>query len=132
MRVIESPETVGHAFNIANPRPLTQVEAVQVIAKAAGKEPQFVRIPRDRILRAGGHPMGPRLYFGFYFDLPAITIVINKAQRMLKFRLIDFEAGLKETYKWYVRAHPFSEPAYSFEDGLIAAAPPSAFTAPEL
>ena len=132
MRVIESPETVGHAFNIANPRPLTQVEAVQVIAKAAGKEPQFVRIPRDRILRAGGHPMGPKLYFGFYFDLPAITIVINKAQRMLKFKPIDFEAGLKETYKWYVRAHPFSELDYSFEDGLIAAAPPSAFSAPEL
>ncbi len=132
LRVIEMPETVGHAFNIANNRPLTQVEAVEAFAKAAGKEPAFVRIPRERILRAGGHPMGPKVYFGFYFDLPAITMVINKAQRMLKFKPVEFGEGLKDTYRWYTRTRPYPEPDYSFEDGLIAAAPPSAFSAPEM
>lgn len=127
--VIQMPETVGHAFNIANARPVTQVEAVEAFAKAAGKEAQFVRIPRERILRAGGHPMVPKLYFGTYYDVPAITMVVNKAQRMLKFKPIEFDAGLKETYRWYLRAKPYPEPDYAFEDGLIATAPPAAFSA---
>jgi len=100
------------------------------IAAAAGKEPRFVRIPRERILRAGGHPMGPRLYFGTYFDVPAITLVVNKAQRMLKFKPIDFAVGLKETYRWYLRNNSFPKPDFSFEDGLIATAPASAYSAP--
>ena len=90
VKVIDTPDIDGHAFNIANPRPLTQVEAVEAFARAAGKEPTFVRLPRERILRSGGHPMGPKMYFGFYFDLPAITVVVNKAQRVLKFKPVDF------------------------------------------
>lgn len=132
LQVMTLPESVGHAFNVANPRPLTQVETVDALAAACGKEPRFVRIPRDRILRAGGHPMGPKLYFGMYFDLPAITMVINKAQRMLKFKPIDFTSGLKETYRWYLRKRPFPPPDYTFEDSLIATAPPSAYSLPEM
>ena len=127
---MDTPDIEGHAFNIANPRPLTQVEAVEAFARAAEKEPTFVRLPRERILRAGGHPMGPKMYFGIYFDLPAITVVVNKAQRMLKFKPVDFAAGLKETYRWYVRHSPFPKPDYSFEDALIASAPASAYSAP--
>src|SRR5271155_4650502 len=124
LKVMDVPDLEGHAFNIASPRPLTQVEAVEAFAAAAGKEPTFVRWPRERILRAGGHPMGPKLYFGFYFDMPAITVVVNKAQRILKFKPVEFNAGLKETYRWYVR-HKFPKPDYSFEDGVIASAPAS-------
>jgi 2'-hydroxyisoflavone reductase len=129
VKAIDTPEIEGHAFNIANPRPLTQVEAVEAIARAAGKEPTFVRLPRERILRAGGHPMGPKMYFGVYFDLPAITVVVNKAQRILKFKPVDFNAGLKESYRWYMR-HKFPKPDYSFEDAVIASAPASAYSAP--
>ena len=130
IKVMDVPDIDGHAFNIANPRPLTQVEAVELFARAGGKEPSFVRLPRERILRSGGHPMGPRLYFGIYFDLPAITVVVNKAQRVLKFKPVDFLTGLKETYRWYVRHNPFPKPDYSFEDAIIAAAPASAYSAP--
>jgi len=130
LKVMDIPDIDGHAFNIANPRPLTQVEAVEGFARAAGKEPTFVRLPRERILRSGGHPMGPRLYFGVYFDLPAITVVVNKAQRVLKLKPVDFLSGLKETYRWYVRHNLFPKPDYSFEDALIAAAPASAYSAP--
>lgn len=132
LNVIKLPDTAGHAFNIANPRPLTQVEVVEALAAACRREPRFVRFPRDRILRAGGHPMGPKLYFGMYFDLPAITMVINKAQRMLKFKPNDFATGLRETYRWYVRKRPFPPPDYTFEDSLIATAPPSAYVMPEM
>lgn len=130
IKLIDTPDVAGHAFNVANPRPLTQLEAIEAFAQAAGKEPKFVRIPRERILRAGGHPMGPRLYFGMYLDVPAITLVVNKAQRMLKFKPIDFASGLKETYRWYLRNNAFPKPDYGFEDALIATAPASAYSAP--
>ena len=131
LKVMDAPEIEGHAFNIANPRPLTQVEVVEAFARAANKEATFVRLPRERILRAGGHVIaGPNLYFGTYFDVPAITMVVNKAQRVLKFKLVDFATGLKETYRWYLRNSSFPKPDYSFEDGLIEAAPASAYSAP--
>jgi nucleoside-diphosphate-sugar epimerase len=129
--VLETSDSAGHAFNIGNPKPLTQVETVEVIAHAAGKEPKFVRIPRERIHRAGGNPMGPKLYFGVYYDVPAITMVVNKAQRVLKLKPIDFLTGLKEEYRWYLRTKPFAKPDYAFEDTMIAAAPPTAYLAPE-
>ena len=131
LKAMQAPDVAGHAFNIANARPLTQFELVDVLSQAAGRETRFVRIPREKILRAGGHPMGPKLYFGMYFDMPAITMVANKAQRMLKFKPVDFSEGLKETYRWYLRHNAFEKPDYEFEDSLIATAHPSAFTAPE-
>ncbi|MBI3684021.1 MAG: NAD-dependent epimerase/dehydratase family protein, partial [Acidobacteria bacterium] len=78
-KVIEAEAAAGHAFNIANPRPVTQTEVVQALAEAAGRQPMLVRIPRERILRMGGNPIIPPLYFGAYFDMPAITQVISKA-----------------------------------------------------
>ena len=89
------------------------------VAPAAGKKAELVRMPRDRILRSGGHPMGPRLYFGVYLDLPPITQVVNKAQRVLSFRPTDFAAGLKETYRWYLRHNNHSSLDYSFDDRLL-------------
>lgn len=120
---IEEPAAVGHAFNIANPRPITQFELIELLGEVAGKKPNYVRIPRQRIIQAGGHPMGPNLYFGMYFDLPPITEVIAKAQRVLKFKPTDFLEGMKETYRWYLRHHEKNASNYPFEDKLIAMAP---------
>jgi nucleoside-diphosphate-sugar epimerase len=120
LKAIEEPSAAGHAFNIANLRPVTQLEAVEAFAAAAQKTPQFVNIPRERIWRAGGNPMGPQLYFGVYFDLPPITQVVNKAQRMLGFKPTSFQAGLKETYRWYLRHGAPRAADYSFEDSQLA------------
>jgi nucleoside-diphosphate-sugar epimerase len=119
LKVMEEPAAVGHAFNIANSRAITQADAVTALAEAAGKKPNVVRMPRERIYQLGGHPMGPRLYFGHYFDLPPITEVVTKAQRVLGFRPTEFPVGLKETYRWYVRHHTRREIDYSFEDKLL-------------
>ena len=78
-------------------------EFVEALAKVCRKPVKFVRIPREYMLRAGGHPMGPKMYFGVYLDMPPITQVTAKAQRVLKFKPTDFAAGLQETYKWYLR-----------------------------
>ncbi len=122
LSAMEEAGAVGHAFNIANLRPITQADAVQAFARAAGKKPDLVRVPRERIFQAGGHPMGPKLYFAVYYDMPPITQVVSKAQRILKFRPTDFDKGLKETYRWYLRHHAGDRRDYRFEDELLAAA----------
>jgi nucleoside-diphosphate-sugar epimerase len=123
LKSIDEPAAAGHAFNIANSRPISQAEAVEAFAKACNKPVKFVRIPREYILRVGGHPMGPKYYFGVYFDLPPITQVTAKAQRVLKFKPLDFATGLKETYKWHLRHNGFPKPDFGFEDALLANAP---------
>jgi nucleoside-diphosphate-sugar epimerase len=122
LRVLDEPHAVGHAFNIANSRPVTQMEAVQAMADACGKKAELVRIPRELILRAGGSPLGPQLYFGVYFDMPPITQLVTKAQRVLGFRPTDFATGLKETYRWYLRHHMRPNGNYGFEDFLLTRA----------
>jgi nucleoside-diphosphate-sugar epimerase len=125
LAAISKPVAAGEAFNIANEKPLTQAELVQALAAAARKKPQIARVPRDRIVEAGGNPMGQPAYFGFYFDLPAITEVVNKAKRMLGFQPTPFDQGLRETHRWYLRHHKTSRQDYLFEDKLIALAQPA-------
>ena len=120
VKLMEAAGVAGHAFNVACPRPLTQAEVIEAIATAAGKPAQTVRIPREKILRSGGNPFGPKLYFGTYFDIPPITMIVAKAQRVLGFKATPFSEGLKETYRWYMRNHQRSETDYSFEDSLLA------------
>jgi hypothetical protein len=67
--------------------------------------------------------MGPKLYFGVYFDMPPITLVTAKAQRVLKFKPTDFATGLNETHRWYLRHNGFPKPDFGFEDSLLANAP---------
>jgi 2'-hydroxyisoflavone reductase len=129
MRVMDEPNAVGHAFNIANSRAITQAEAVVAFAEAAGKKPPIVRVPRERIHQMGGSPMGPQLYFGFYFDIPPITLIVTKAQRVLGFKPADFIGTLKETYRWYTRHHIKRPIDYSFEDKLLAPVPAQAAAA---
>jgi nucleoside-diphosphate-sugar epimerase len=119
VKAIDTPAAVGHAFNIANARPITQAEVVDEFAAAASKKAQVVRVPREAILRAGGRLMGPQLYFGAYFDMPPITQVTVKAQRILKLKMTDYQTGLREMYAWYRRHRPFPEPDFSFEDRLL-------------
>ena len=122
LKAVDVPEAAGQAFNVANTRPVPQLEVLETIAHAAGRQLQLVHIPRERIHRAGGSPFGPKLYFGFYLDLPPITMVVNKAQRVLKLKPVDFGEGMKETYRWWQRHNAFPRPDYSFEDSLLSMA----------
>lgn len=123
MRAMEEPSAVGHAFNVANSRAITQAEAVAAFAESAGKKASVIRIPRERIHQLGGSPVGPLLYFGVLLDLPPISEIVTKAQRVLHFRATDFEKGLRETYRWYLRHHARRMLDYTFEDRLLAAPP---------
>lgn len=126
LAAMEEPGAVGHAFNIAHARSTTQADLLAALAAAAGpqaaKQAQIIRMPRELIYRMGGHPMGPKLYFGLYYDLPPITMMIAKAQRILKFKPTEFPAGLKESYKWWKTTAKVTTPDYSFEEQLWARA----------
>lgn len=124
MKVLDKPAAVGHAFNISNARPVTQADLLNALAEAAAKKPNIVRVPRERIVAAGGNPMAHPLYFGVYYDLPPITMVITKAQRVLEFKPTNFLDGLKETYRWHARHWQKPKLDYSFEDSLIPYAQP--------
>jgi 2'-hydroxyisoflavone reductase len=119
LRSIEVEASVGEAFNIGNAKPMTQVEAVREMARIAGKKPELVRVPRERIAASGGNAMGDPMYFGEYLDVPPITENVSKLQRVLAVRLTAFETGLRETYRWYLR-QPRRKPGFDFEDRLIA------------
>jgi nucleoside-diphosphate-sugar epimerase len=122
VRAMDEPRAVGEAFNIADPKPLTQVELVEKLAKAANQEANLVRVPRDMIVQAGGSVFTEPFYFGEYYDLPPITENVGKVTRVLKMKLTPFDTGLKETYKWYVRNHKPRTAGFDFDDKVLALA----------
>jgi nucleoside-diphosphate-sugar epimerase len=122
IRSMYEPRAIGEAFNIGDPKPLTQVELVEKLARAANIEPTLVRVPRDAIAQAGGSVYTEPLYFGEYYDLPPITENIGKVTRVLKMKLTPFEIGLKETYKWYLRNHKPRTAGFEFDDKVLAMA----------
>lgn len=122
VRALEEPRAVGEAFNIGDPKPCTQTELVERLAKVAGVEPTLVRTPRDVIAQAGGSAMEEPYYFGEYLDVPPITENMGKVTRMLKVKMTPFEVGLKETYRWYTRNHKPRTSSFEFDDRVLALA----------
>jgi nucleoside-diphosphate-sugar epimerase len=117
---LEKHTAPGRAFNVADEKPLTQVETVNEFAKAIGKPVTMVRVPRDIIARNGGNVFTDPLYFGQYYDVPPITEAVGRVKRVLNVALTPFAVGLKETLKWYTR-HPSADKTldFTFEDKLI-------------
>jgi 2'-hydroxyisoflavone reductase len=118
-RALDKPTAPGRAFNIGDEKPLTQVDAVNAFAKAAGREAQVVRVHRALIARAGGNAFTEPLYFGEYYDVPPITMMIGRVKRVFNMTLTPFAEGLKETYKWYVRHGEARRRNFALEDMLI-------------
>jgi 2'-hydroxyisoflavone reductase len=116
---LEKHTAPGRAFNVADEKPLTQVEVVSEFAKAIGKQASVVRVPRDIIVRNGGNAFGPPMYFGQYYDVAPITEAVGRVKRVLNVSLTPFATGLKETWRWYSRRAPERKPDFSFEDKLI-------------
>jgi nucleoside-diphosphate-sugar epimerase len=119
VRAMYEPRAIGEAFNMGDSKPLTQVELVERLAKAANTEATLARVPRDVIQQAGGNAMEEPFYFGEYFDVPPITMNIGKVTRLLKMKLTPFDVGLKETYRWYVRNHKPRTAGFEFDERLL-------------
>ncbi len=116
---LEKHTAPGRAFNVADEKPLTQVEVVNEFAKTLGKPATVVRVPRDIIARNGGSAFNDPLYFGEYYDMPPITEAVGRVKRVLNVALTPFAVGLKETHKWYLKHGERRNPDFEFEDRLI-------------
>lgn len=122
LRVLKSSAAAGKAFNVGNVPAVTQRAAVEAMARATHEAARLVPIRREQMLAAGGHPMGPKLYFATYYDLPPITMRIERARSLLGFEPTQFDVGLQETYGWWRQNAAFPRPNYEFEDALLATA----------
>jgi 2'-hydroxyisoflavone reductase len=110
----------GRAYNLGDP-PVTQVEFVQALARAAGRPLRPAFIPRKVIEEAGGGLMAPPFYFGVYLDVPPIVARIDRVRRELGLDPVPFDQGLRETFEWY-QGQEWPESDFSWEDGLLAEA----------
>jgi nucleoside-diphosphate-sugar epimerase len=116
---LEKNTAPGRAFNVADERALTQMELVNAFAKAAGKEAEIVKVPRSLIARAGGNAFGEPYYFGEYYDVPPITMMVGRVKRVFNMSLTPFAEGLKETWRWYQRHGGSHNAHFGLEDSLI-------------
>lgn len=109
----------GRAYNLAEYPPVTQVEFVETLARAAGRDAKMVHVPRAQLLAAGGSIFGPPLYFGAYLDIPPITVRSDRVRDELGIALTPLEEGLRETFRWY-QAQDRPAPDFSWEDRVLA------------
>ncbi len=117
VKAATAEDGLGQAFNLAGPA-LSQLEYVRILARAAGVEPDLVFVPRERLLAAGGGLMEPPFYFGVYLDVPPIPVSGERVRRVLDYPLRDLEAGLQETYAWYLKQDR-SAPDTVWEDSVL-------------
>jgi len=118
--VLEKDGTAGRAYNIANPKPVTQIELVEALADAAGKTADMVFVDRERLLALGGQVLGPPYYFAQYFDMPPITQNTGRAQEDLGFSARSLGEGLEQTFRWYRTQTARPSPDFSFDDKVLA------------
>jgi nucleoside-diphosphate-sugar epimerase len=111
----ETDVAAGHAYNLANYPPITQLDFVRLLARVAGVDADVVYVPRERIQALGGGVMTPPFYFGIYLDVPPITVRPDRVRSELGLTLTSLETGLSETFQWYQQQER-SQPDFSWED----------------
>jgi nucleoside-diphosphate-sugar epimerase len=115
----ETGAAVGHAYNLANYPPVTQIEFVRLLARVAGTDANLVHVPRERIQQLGGGQLAPPDYFGEYLDVPPITVLEDRVRRELGLELTPLEDGLRDTLHWYEQQKR-PRPEFSWEDQVLA------------
>jgi nucleoside-diphosphate-sugar epimerase len=115
----ETDVAAGHAYNLANYPPITQLDFVRLLSRVAGVDANVAHVPRERIERLGGGVMTPPFYFGIYLDVPPITVRADRVRRELGLELASLERGLGETFRWYEQQQR-ARPDFSWEDRVLA------------
>ena len=111
-------EAEGRAYSLGEYPPLTQVELVQALARAAGRPARLAFVLRERIEAAGGGVFGPPLYYGTYLDIPPITAKAQRIREELAFDPLPLDEGLRDTFQWYQQQER-PEPDVSWENELL-------------
>ena len=116
----ENDVAIGHAYNLANYPPTTQVDFVRLLAEVAGTNAELAHVPRERLQQLGGGLLAPPYYFGVYLDVPPVTVRPDRIRSELGFELTRLEAGLRETFRWYEQQQR-PQPDFSWDDKALAA-----------
>jgi nucleoside-diphosphate-sugar epimerase len=116
---LENPNAVGLAFNVANEKPVSQLELINEFAKAAGKKVSVIHVPREIIERNGGNVFQEPLYFAQYYDVHSITEIVDRLKNVLHIEPTAFADGLRETFRWYANQPEKQTIDFRFEDKLI-------------
>jgi nucleoside-diphosphate-sugar epimerase len=119
VRALVLPEAAGQAFNLGHVEPMSQRSFVEALAHVAGREPEFVSVPRATIMAAGGQLAGKDLYFGEYLDLPPHTVNVEKARSVLGNVPTPLDTALRLGFEWY-KTQPRRPSDYAPEDRLLA------------
>ena len=109
---------IGQAYNLGNFPPITQLDFVHLLARAAGCDVEVVHVPRARIARHGGSLMQPPNYFGVYLDIPAITADSTRVTDELGLTPTSLQDGMSETYAWYAAQLRVTRD-YAWEEALL-------------
>ncbi len=119
IRASEMDAAVGRAYNLANFPPITQLDFIELLARAAGRRATLVHVPRERLLQLGGGLMQPPYYFGAYLDVPPITASADRVRAELGLELTPLDAGLRETFAWYQQqVRPAAD--FTWDDRVLA------------
>ncbi len=119
MLALENDRAIGRAYNVAHARPITQLELVRALGRAAGREPEIVTVPREKLAALGGDVFRPPYYFGQYYDMPPITMRTERIQAELGFEETTFDEALERTFSWYTIKTDRGEPDFSFDDLVL-------------
>jgi 2'-hydroxyisoflavone reductase len=117
----ETDVAVGHAYNLANYPPITQVDFIRLLAGIAGTDAHLVPVPRERLQELGGGLFAPPYYFGAYLDVPPITVRPDRVRAELGLDLTPMEQGLRDTFRWYEQQQR-PRPDFAWEDQALASA----------
>jgi nucleoside-diphosphate-sugar epimerase len=115
----ENDVAIGHAYNVANYPPITQIDFVRLLARVAGTDANLVHVPRERLQQLGGGLLAPPYYFGAYLDVPPITVLGDRVRRELGLELTPLDRGLRETFRWYEQQQR-PKPDFGWEDEALA------------
>jgi nucleoside-diphosphate-sugar epimerase len=117
----ETDVAVGHAYNLANYPPITQIDFVRLLARVAGTDANLVHVPRERLQALGGGLLAPPYYFGAYLDVPPITVLADRVRREIGLELTPLERGLRDTFQWYEQQQR-PTPDFAWEDRALSTA----------
>ena len=115
----ETDVAVGHAYNLGNYPPITQLDFVRLLARVAGTDADLVHVPRERIQKLGGGVLASPLYFGTYLDVPPITVRTDRVRSELGLELTTLGQGLRETFLWYEQQQR-PHPDFTWEEEALA------------
>ena len=116
---LDDDRSSGRAYNVAHPTAVTQLELVEALGRAAGRTPEIVFVPREKLRALGGDVFKPPYYFAQYYDMPPISMRTDRIERELGFVATPFDEALERTFGWYDSQTKRVEPDFSFDDLVL-------------